>query len=133
MLARIFPGVIPPTLGTATLVEVAPAAFSNPYNYSYRVNIAVTINGSAPPGSAGWGVYVSAGPTNTLFNGSASTTQTLSLGVNNLQITLGSGALPSYYLRVEVYTQDPFGNIAIIQRSSNICLLYTSDAADDTR
>ena len=120
MLARLVPGVVSPTIGTASLVEVVPSAFADPFNYSYRVDVTITVSVSAPPGSNGYKAYVEYGPTNTAFTSGASSVVSLVNGVNNVQLVLNSNALASYYLRVRVASSDFAGNITIPVGSSNI-------------
>lgn len=110
MLARITPGIIPPTIGTATLAEAADAAdTADSVNYSNTISCTITSSTAAPAPSYGWRAYVSTGATAAADTTSASSFQDIANGVNNLTFTLSSRTKNHYYKVVVVYT-DQFGN-----------------------
>jgi hypothetical protein len=121
MLARIVPGIIPPTIGTAVLSDNPRTAFSGYHEYVYTISAPVTVSFAPPPGSFGWRAFAassasSSGP----FTSIASSLQlTLVNGVNNVVLTLlGSVPVSHYVVMIVAYT-DQFGNILQNVATSN--------------
>lgn len=108
-------------MGTAVLTEVAPAAFADPYNYTYQITVTITATLPAPPGSSGWRAYVATSPSSSgPFETPASSFSNVGVTVNNLTFVLNSSAVASNYLRVFVASTDQFGNVTQIVTTSNI-------------
>lgn len=108
-------------MNTAVLTEIAPAAFADPYNYTYQITVTITATLPAPPGSSGWRAYVATSPSSSgPFETPASSFSNVGVTVNNLTFVLNSSAVASNYLRVLVASTDQFGNVTQIVTTSNI-------------
>ena len=122
MLARIVPGVIPPTVGTASLAETTQGNINvdDLVVFGTRLSCTITVSSAPPAPSVGWRAYVSRGSTTAANDTAASSFVSLTNGTNNVVIDVPDAQrVKNQYYKIEVALTDQNGNILYPVASSN--------------
>ncbi|MCE2972058.1 MAG: hypothetical protein LW852_01305 [Sediminibacterium sp.] len=111
MLARIIPGVIPPTFGSASIVEsVSGVDTADLVTYGNTFSVSVTFPVAPPSWTFGYLLVVRGGSTTAADSYDASATSFITTsGTFPRNVTLTS-RIKNHHYRLAVYSTDGFGN-----------------------